>query len=132
MKTFFKNLVNWTKKAKFNLMLITLTLTAANLITLIEHKILPIWVTVFPTIITIILFLLVIIWPISKLNEVWLDRKERRKQEVENFLKEEIKSRDKTIAELEKWNTIHINQKSDLIIENQKLKWKNKDNEKVV
>ncbi|WP_339025336.1 hypothetical protein [Spiroplasma endosymbiont of Agriotes lineatus] len=33
-----------------------------------------------------------------------------------------IMEKNKEILELEKWNTIHINQKSDLIIENQKLK----------
>ncbi|WP_339024307.1 hypothetical protein [Spiroplasma endosymbiont of Agriotes lineatus] len=39
-----------------------------------------------------------------------------------NTLKYIIMEKNKEILELEKWNTIHINQKSDLIIENQKLK----------
>ncbi|WP_215826415.1 hypothetical protein [Spiroplasma endosymbiont of 'Nebria riversi'] len=39
-----------------------------------------------------------------------------------NTLKYIIMKKNNEILELEKWNTIHINQKSDLIIENQKLK----------
>ncbi|WP_342263455.1 hypothetical protein [Spiroplasma endosymbiont of Clivina fossor] len=39
-----------------------------------------------------------------------------------NILKYIIMEKNKEILELEKWNTIHINQKSDLIIKNQKLK----------
>ncbi|WP_342263187.1 MULTISPECIES: hypothetical protein [unclassified Spiroplasma] len=39
-----------------------------------------------------------------------------------NTLKYIIMEKNKEILELEKWNTIHINQISDLIIENQKLK----------